>query len=71
VAAPLWDYQGNVVAAISATTVIASWAPARLATMVERVLDAARAISQDIGWIDPATLDSSLSKELATEEKSH
>lgn len=56
VAAPIRDYQGNVVAAISATTVIASWAPARLATMTASVLAAARAISEDIGWAGPPAI---------------
>jgi IclR family acetate operon transcriptional repressor len=50
VAAPIWDYQDCVVAAVSATTVIASWAPSHLDAMVTNVLAATRAISESMGW---------------------
>lgn len=50
VAAPVWDYQDHVIAAISATTVIASWAPSHLEAMVTNVLEATRAISESMGW---------------------
>jgi DNA-binding IclR family transcriptional regulator len=53
VAAPIRDYQGRVVAAVSATTVIASWAPAHLEAMVARVLETTRAISASMGWPGP------------------
>lgn len=54
VAAPIWDYQGTVVAAVSATTVIASWAPSHLEAMVTQVLRATQAISESMGWPGPA-----------------
>jgi IclR family KDG regulon transcriptional repressor len=50
VAAPIRDHQGDVIAAVSATTVIANWAPSHLEAMVDRVLDVAKAISQSMGW---------------------
>jgi len=50
VAAPIWDYQDCVIAAVSATTIMASWAPSHLNAMVTNVLAATRAISESVGW---------------------
>lgn len=69
VAAPIRDYQGAVIAAVSATTVIASWAPAHLDDMVDKVLSVAKAISTSMGWsgAEPVQVRAS---EISRKEKS-
>lgn len=49
VAAPVWDYQGQVIGAVSATTVITGWEPSHLERMIAAVLEATRAISIRMG----------------------
>lgn len=51
VAVPIRDYRGVVIAAISATTIAASWDPLRLEEMTERTVEAAAEISRKMGWI--------------------
>lgn len=49
VAAPVWDYQGQVIGAVSATTVITGWEPPHLESMIAAVLEATTAISTRMG----------------------
>lgn len=50
VAVPLWDYQVQMIGAVSATTVVSSWDPSHLDLMVSKTVEAAHAISQQMGW---------------------